>query len=1038
MSTETKTLIIEADVSKALAAEDQLAAATARREAAARELADLQNRSEREHIEALKSSNDETKQAIGLRREQMAAARETVREATEAQRQARDAIKAEAQAQREVLALERERVAVAQRRADVLRREASELDHHAKLIRAYGADESAILRTQERALEQRARAERFIGNEVQARVVDMQRELHIMQRQAAEEKERAQADYERRNKGFGDATQAANQRGYDAPAEATAKTREWGDAVKGVRQNYLEVAASVGNVITGIQSAIALGREAVDFVDRTVNESFEVQSIARNLQLDISQARAALGGMVADKDLALAANKAVAMGVADTGAKFAHIAEMVAQQAVKLGKDQTQLINDYVEAVGKQEAEIFDNLGLTLRLTDAYDIYAEQLGKTAKELTKTEKAEAFNAAALAELERATGQAAVKVEGFAAAWKEGRVEWENFRTSVLGFDDTAGKVNEALRTMTDEEIERFRRLAEDTRYHAASLDDANELLAEYGITLGDVKRIADEQGLSYQQLLENAIEAHARLFQKKKEQIAEEQKLQTIQALNTEADDLEHAAKLLDVMGGKKKDVLAIEIQSLETQYNALMTQAKLTRSTEDELKARKLLQQIEIKQAQIEMVGVKKGGKRRDPNDAINRERDATLAVLDARAKVADAQQKQLRDADQVRTVELFLLDLERQKLDVRQQAEESRNPKKAADIAKRDAELQKIATERRLLDLQAEDAAQQEAQEAAERRIAMLDREIERNEALGVSVELLRKQRADAAQQAVDAYGTTEEIDQARHERELANIEEARARRVAVEQERLAGFEREVELANARGELVQREEERRLEFEMRVAAAEGDTERRRELQHKREVARVAERVRRQQAAVQATNGFLGQAQAFGQLIVDNAIKNDARREKAALRLNGVMAMARGAIETVEAVAAFARYDFVGGALHTAAAAVAFTQGAIMLAGQVPGGGGAAAPAGGSAGHQTVLADSSSSSGGGMRDRPSAPPSAEELTRLRGGYGARPSNEQQAAPQQVVHISHSTIVTADTGTALRDIGGRQNAKKYGT
>jgi len=934
MSTETRTLIIEADVSRALSAEDQLTAATSRREAASRELADLQNRAERQHIDALKSGNDETVKAIS-------------------------AIKAEIAAQRELV--------------DALR-------------------------------------------------------------QAAAQREKAHAQA----RGPATSSAAASDAAGGTVVDATAKTREWNDSVKNVRQSYLDVASSVGNVISGIQSAIALGREAVAFVDETVNESFEVQSIARNLQIDISQARAALGGMVADKDLALAANKAVAMGVADTGAKFAHIAEMVAQQAVKLGKDQTQLINDYVEAVGKQEAEIFDNLGLTLRLTDAYDIYAESLGKTAKELTKAEKAEAFSAAALSELERATGKAAVKVDGFAAAWKEGRIEWENFRSSVLGFDDTAGKVNEALRVMTDEEIGRFARLAKDTRYHAASLGQANELLAEYGITLEDVKQIADEQGMSYQQMLDNAIAAHAQLFRQKQQQILDEQQLQTIQTLNTEAEDLEHAARLLDVMGGSKRDVLELEISSLETQYMALKTQAELTRSAEDEAKARKLLQQIEIKRAQIEMVGVKKGGKKRDPNEAINRERDATLAVLDARAKIAGALQEQLRDADHIREVELFLLTLERQKLDVRQQAEAARSPKKAADIAKRDAELQKIATERRLLDIEAEDQAAQHAQETAERRISMLDREIERNEALGVSVALLKKQRDDAALAAVEQWGTTEEIDQARHEREVANIEDARARRVAVEQERLTGFEREVELADARGELLQREEEKRIEFELRIADAEGNTERRRELMHKRDVARIQERVKRQQQAVQATNGFLGQAQAFGQLIVDNAIKNDARRERAALRLNGVMAMARGAIETVEAVAAFARYDFVGGALHTAAAAVAFTQGAIMMAGQVPGGGGAAtAGVGGGAQHETVLGDSSSS-GGSMRDRPSAPPSAEELTRLRGGYGARPSNEAASGPQQVVNISNSTLVMADAGTAIRDIGGRQNAKKYGT
>jgi hypothetical protein len=87
-------------------------------------------------------------------------------------------------------------------------------------------------------------------------------------------------------------------------------------------------------------------------------------------------------------------------------------------------------------------------------------------------------------------------------------------------------------------------------------------------------------------------------------------------------------------------------------------------------------------------------------------------------------------------------------------------------------------------------------------------------------------------------------------------------------------------------------------------------------------------------------------------------VITDAAIKDDEKRAKAQLRMSGIMAIATGALEVVRAAASFASFNFVQGALHTAAATLAFAQGTIMLAGNIPGrgsasvGGGApAAPA---------------------------------------------------------------------------------------
>lgn len=74
---------------------------------------------------------------------------------------------------------------------------------------------------------------------------------------------------------------------------------------------------------------------------------------------------------------------------------------------------------------------------------------------------------------------------------------------------------------------------------------------------------------------------------------------------------------------------------------------------------------------------------------------------------------------------------------------------------------------------------------------------------------------------------------------------------------------------------------------------------------------------------------------------------------NAKKREKIAGRLAGVQAMFVGGQEAVLAAAALASFNYPQFALHTAASAFAFTQGALMLSGALPTGAGGAGGGGG-------------------------------------------------------------------------------------
>jgi hypothetical protein len=984
MTTERHTTIIEADVTQYLAADAKLRAADEARTVAAKKLAAVLEEGERERIAAMRASEDAAKRAAGARREMAMEARSAMAAAR------RDA----AEARHEIATREGAERRAAQARAAQARQEQADLRQTISLHRQ---EQDAIRDAA------RAREDGFRRAEAAA-----ERYTNTLRKQHAEEG--------RGGRGMG---------------------------MGGSIATGAAVAGGVGAAVVGGVAAIGAG---IGLTNDLVNESYTAQSVSRNLQLDISGARAELKGMVTDLDLAMAANKAFAMTSMDTGAEFAHFAGMVGEQATKLGRDQGELILEMTEAVGKQESEIADNAGITMRLTDAHRLYAEQLGKSVSALTAAEKAEAFEKATIIALEQATGRATVGVEGFAAAWKKTAVEYKNFRSEFMGFDDMHGRAAEALRELSDEQLDRLRFAEalndEDAKRADAMGKTAREMqghVEQWGLSIMDLKAHAESQGQSYLEMLEAAKAAHAAQFETDKDNMLAAAQQESLDIMNAEADTLEHTGELLKIYGATEREVLEMDLSILEARQMAALTQASITKDAKDEAAAKKITNDIELTNAKIEMLGAKGTGKRRDPNEALDRETAATLRLLDARAKLYDAEHENERDLETAAAQRFYLIELAREELDVREAAADSRKVRGAAEQDKLAAERLEITTERRLLDIEVETLAREESRRMGEERIAEMDREIERHEAAGVAVQLLQMRRSDAHAALVAEFGSAEEQRDVAHERALERAQYERDYETEVAQRKLDAFTWETETAAARGQQIHDISTRRLDLEAQIAGAEGDQDRRRQLLHQRDVARIEERRAKLNRATANANAAIGASANVFEMVTGLTIKNEKKREKAALRARGVEAVARAALETVESVAAFASLNIPQGILHAVAAGVGYTTGFAMIAGKEPGGASgttAAAPSGGD--HQTVLGPAAEgrNAGGGARDLPATPPSAEALMRLRNNPGALASTAPGAGGT-VINISNSTVVSGDAGSLLSDLE-TQDARKYGS
>lgn len=114
-------------------------------------------------------------------------------------------------------------------------------------------------------------------------------------------------------------------------------------------------------------------------------------------------------GMVSNFDLMQSANKAVLLGLPVTSQSMGELAKTATALGKAMGLDATQALNDLITALGRSSPLILDNLGLTVKVGEANEAYAEQLGKTVEEMTDAEKKMAFYEAAMEAARKKTEQ-----------------------------------------------------------------------------------------------------------------------------------------------------------------------------------------------------------------------------------------------------------------------------------------------------------------------------------------------------------------------------------------------------------------------------------------------------------------------------------------------------------------------------------------------------------------------------------------------------------------------------------------------------
>ena len=192
-------------------------------------------------------------------------------------------------------------------------------------------------------------------------------------------------------------------------------------------------------------AALGLGKQAVEAARAAAGvQALETafQRLARESGTSgatmLASLRDASSGMISDADLMLAANSAMALGVADNVQEVTNLLQIAIAKGAEFGQAPTKAFGDLINGLGRMSPEILNNIGIIVDADKAYKDYAQSIDTTADALDDQQRMQALVNAVLEANPDAARQAAEAGDSAAGAF----ARWD---VATQTFSQTAGNV-----------------------------------------------------------------------------------------------------------------------------------------------------------------------------------------------------------------------------------------------------------------------------------------------------------------------------------------------------------------------------------------------------------------------------------------------------------------------------------------------------------------------------------------------------------------------------------------------------------------
>lgn len=374
---------------------------------------------------------------------------------------------------------------------------------------------------------------------------------------------------------------------------------------------------SVARTAAGALAGLAVADMAKDFAVSSASMAAEsnrleaatnklAQGIGTNSENIVASIKTASGGTISEMEAMRFANNAMLLGIVESEDQFAELTTIATTLGRAMGQDAAQSVSDLTTALGRGSTEILDNLGISLKMNEAYEIYAQTLGKTSKELTEQEKKQAFaNAALIKGREAAEALGGVQadqqaqVEATAAAWDDFQVAFGQLLLTVEGGLGLMEKATGAIRKLTEgakawsgitDQIEALNEASDSGAGSQVGLATAMlstaELMDQMGMGMGKNRDIA-QQLVDKFVLTEETTESVGRAFEN-----LEKQQEETAGGVETVTEAYNEFSSQLDYIEQRSVEVGEGEKQRMLDQVAAAEAAAEAQAQAAEEAAAR--------------------------------------------------------------------------------------------------------------------------------------------------------------------------------------------------------------------------------------------------------------------------------------------------------------------------------------------------------------------------------------------------------------------------------------------------------------
>lgn len=188
--------------------------------------------------------------------------------------------------------------------------------------------------------------------------------------------------------------------------------------------------------------ALKVGQVVVDLAQvgaqaQRVEDSYRTLSSQAGISGDqmLAAMQKASGGTIANTELMLTANRALALGVADSADEMSQLMQVAIARGKALGLSAQQAFNDLVTGIGRMSPLILDNLGIITGGEKVFNDYAASIGKSTAALSDAERKQALVNKVIAESRDLVAANAQAGNDAAASFERAAASFQNIKTDL---------------------------------------------------------------------------------------------------------------------------------------------------------------------------------------------------------------------------------------------------------------------------------------------------------------------------------------------------------------------------------------------------------------------------------------------------------------------------------------------------------------------------------------------------------------------------------------------------------------------------